>query len=205
MCKQRLFLLSFLAALAVGLGACQRSGSKPYASGAEYGEEEARRGEVTVTPGSAAGFLRTNYEPLEQWMDERFRVRYENMPLEMVFEQKPIADIRYQLRNVPSDAPLFYLVSSSISRRELLKEIAQFYNLNMRVEMVNGEPGYVVVSGRGTASAAVPEPPMAASSFVDRPASAASSSASPDPVPRAKPAVEEGVAVEIAAPSPGQG
>ena len=132
------------------LSSCQTDGNRggPYRNAGASG---AARGEVTVTPGSAAGFLTTGYQPLETWMDERYKVRYENMPLNLVFEQKPISDIRYQLQNLPGNAPLFFLVSPSISRRELLKEISKFYGLDMRVEMVNGQPGYVIVSGRGRA------------------------------------------------------
>jgi len=105
---------------------------------------------------SAVGFLATGYEPLERWMDERFKVRYENMPLNMVFDQQPIADIRYQLENLPPSGPAFHLVSSSISRREILKEVADFFSLDMAVEMVNGQPSHVQVRSRG--SAAVPAP-----------------------------------------------
>lgn len=147
--RNYLALVLVLAGLLTG---CQSNGPKggPYRTGAGYGDpRNAPRGEITVTPGSAAGFLNTGYQPLESWMDERFRVRYENMPLNLVFEQKPISDIRYQMQNLPSNAPLFFLVSPSISRRELLKEISKFYGLDMRVEMVNGQPGYVIVTGRG--------------------------------------------------------
>jgi len=97
---------------------------------------------------NAFGFLVTNYPPLEQWMDERFKVRYENMPLNMVFEQQPIADIRYQLENLPPSTPVFNLVSSSISRREILKEISDFFNVDMTVQMANGQPSHVTVRGR---------------------------------------------------------
>lgn len=147
------YFLPLLLVLTGVFSSCQNQGMRtgPYRTGAGYGPQQpaAARGEVTVTPGAAAGFLATGYQPLETWMDERFRVRYENMPLNMVFEQKPISDIRYQLQSLPSNAPLFFLVSPSISRRELLKEISKFYNLEMRVEIVNGQPGFVVVTGRG--------------------------------------------------------
>ncbi len=98
---------------------------------------------------SASGFLATGYEPLERWMDERFKVRYENMPLAKVFEQQPIADIRYQMESLPQNATVFHLVSSSISRREILKEISDFFGLDMFVEMVAGQPSHVLVRGRG--------------------------------------------------------
>lgn len=105
-------------------------------------------GASTSQTTSAVGFLVTNYPPLEQWMDERFKVRYENMPLNIVFEQQPIADIRYKTENLPASTPVFNLVSSSISRREILKEISDFFNVDMTVEMVNGQPSHVNVRGR---------------------------------------------------------
>jgi hypothetical protein len=145
--KGRHFLTLALLLLSGILSSCQTDNSGgPYRNA---GAPAAQRGEVTVTPGSAAGFLATGYQPLETWMDERYKVRYENMPLNLVFEQKPISDIRYQLQNLPANAPLFFLISPSISRRELLKEISKFYSLDMRVEMVNGQPGYVIVTGKG--------------------------------------------------------
>lgn len=144
-------LLPIILVLTGLLSACNGTRPGPYRTGAGYGDQKPTptHGETVVAPGSAAGFLTTGYQPLETWMDERFRVRYENMPLNLVFEQKPISDIRYQLQGLPGNAPLFYLVSSSISRRELLKEISKFYGLDMRVEMVNGQPGFVIVTGRG--------------------------------------------------------
>jgi hypothetical protein len=107
---------------------------------------------------NAVGFLVTNYAPLEQWMDERFKVRYENMPLHMVFEQQPISDIRYRMENLPPSTPVFNLVSSSISRREILKEISDFFNVDMMVEMVNGQPSQVLVRGRQAGGYVAPQP-----------------------------------------------
>tara|TARA_R110002096_G_scaffold403766_3_gene601343 strand:+ start:48639 stop:49157 length:519 start_codon:yes stop_codon:yes gene_type:complete len=101
-----------------------------------------------VTPGS---FLYTGYEPLEKWMDERFKVRYENMPLKMVFDQQPISDIRYDFVNLPENTPVFQLISPSISRREILGEISRFFDLTMQVDMVNGKPNAVIVRGKGRA------------------------------------------------------
>lgn len=114
-------------------------------------------GAVSQSTG-AIGFLVTNYAPLEQWMDERFKVRYENMPLNMVFEQQPIADIRYKLETMPQNTAVFNLVSSSISRREILKEISDFFSVDMTVEMVNGQPSHVVVRGRGAGGYVPPQP-----------------------------------------------
>ena len=91
-------------------------------------------------------------------MEEKFKVRYENMPLGMVFDQKPISEIRYQFVNLPADPPIFHLVSSAISRREILQEISRFYGLDMHVQMVGGEPSYVVVRGKGAPLPAPPPP-----------------------------------------------
>jgi hypothetical protein len=108
-------------------------------------------------------------------MDERFKVRYENMPLNIVFEQQPIADIRYKVENLPQNTPVFNLVSSSISRREILKEISDFFTVDMTVEMVNGQPSHVVVRGRQAGGGYVP--PQAAGALSSAPASFASDSA----------------------------
>lgn len=133
-------LLAIGALVSVG---CESTGSD---------ESSTASGDV-LPPGAAAGsgaigFLVTNYPPLEQWMDERFKIRYENMPLSMVFDQQPISEIRYKLENLPPNAPVLNLVSSSISRREILKEISDFFQVDMTVEMVSGQPSQVIVRGR---------------------------------------------------------
>lgn len=202
-----IFLFLFLTSL---LSACKTGSSGgPYRNGAGYGNPATpNRGETTFTPGSASGFLSTGYQPLETWMDERFRVRYENMPLNMVFEQKPISDIRYQLQGLPGNAPLFFLISPSISRRELLKEISRFYGLDMRVEMVNGQPGYVIVTGRGPVTGALmvpedPSAPAAAGQFAEAVPLASpveistQEQDSSSSYPRALPVIEEGTAVPL--------
>jgi len=130
----------------------------------------------------AIGFLVTNYPPLEQWMDERFKVRYENMPLNMVFEQQPIADIRYKMENLPPTTPIFNLVSSSISRREILKEISDFFSVDMTVEMVNGQPSHVVVRGRQGGGYVPPQPSAATLSSTQTPGTPGAYM--PDPVLR---------------------
>jgi len=135
-------------------------------------------GSVSQSAG-AIGFLVTNYAPLEQWMDERFKVRYENMPLNMVFEQQPIADIRYKLENLPPSTPVFNLVSSSISRREILKEISDFFTVDMTVEMINGQPSHVVVRGRQAGGYIPPQPVTGTLSSAQPPATYM-----PDPVLR---------------------
>lgn len=140
------------------------------------------QGPGTPTGGGAGaiGFLVTNYAPLEQWMDERFKVRYENMPLSMVFEQQPIAEIRYKLENLPQNAPVLNLVSSSISRREILKEVSDFFNVDMTVEMVNGQPSQVIVRGRQAPAGSYTAPAPLGTLSSNQPADALS----PDPALR---------------------
>ncbi len=117
----------------------------PPGSGANNGQSSAA-GSPTVSRNS---FLYTGYQPLEKWMDERFKVRYENMPLKLVFDQQPISDIVYELVNLPENTSLFYLVRPSISRREILQEISRFFDLEMDVDMAGGKPNKVIVRGKG--------------------------------------------------------
>jgi len=102
---------------------------------------------VEAEPEPEGPFLATSHPDLEAWLEERFKIRYENMPIDQVFEQDPISKIRYQKVNMPADAPLFMLVSPSISRREILEEIAMYYGLDMKVEMSDGQPSHVLVNG----------------------------------------------------------
>ncbi|MEO0445663.1 MAG: hypothetical protein AAF191_06250 [Verrucomicrobiota bacterium] len=216
----RILTLFLVPVLFLLLGACQSSPKRsgPYEVLGTPRDGQATPGELgaderTFQPGSATGFLATGFQPLEEWMDERFKVRYENMPLTLVFEQNPISSIKYQLRRLPSDPPLFYLVTPSISRRELLREIARTYDLQMEVQMVDGEPGYVLVTGTGGATAgytgspgSAPEPfvgnPRPVSSTASRGAEAASEvSAAPyqteGTAPRAMAPVEEGSVIPL--------
>ncbi len=94
------------------------------------------------------GFLMTDYAPLQRWLDERFEVEYRNMTPELVFDQPPIADIRYETHRLPQDAPLFDLKSPAMSRREILHKISEFWNLEMSIQAEGGTPSYVLVTGR---------------------------------------------------------
>lgn len=85
-------------------------------------------------------------------MDQRFSVSWKNMTLDVVFEQEPINGVKYRFEDVAQESPLFYLSSSNISRREILKKIADFYDLNMKVEFLNGKPAYVLVKGDAVGS-----------------------------------------------------
>ncbi|MDF1811038.1 MAG: hypothetical protein P1V20_02460 [Verrucomicrobiales bacterium] len=100
------------------------------------------------TPPNVTGFLVTSYEPLSNWMDERFEVKYRAMTPQLIFDQVPLNDIHYQTSNMPQTAPSFNYESANISRRELLKRIADHWNLKMSyVVGEDGNPSAVAVSG----------------------------------------------------------
>ncbi|MDF1751446.1 MAG: hypothetical protein P1U89_01600 [Verrucomicrobiales bacterium] len=100
------------------------------------------------TPPNTTGFLQTSYEPLSNWMDERFEVKYRAMTPELIFDQVPLNDIHYQTSNLPASAPSFNYESANVSRRELLKKIADHWNLKMSyVNGDDGNPSAVAVSG----------------------------------------------------------
>jgi len=94
-----------------------------------------------------SGFLVTDYEPLKRWLDERFEVDYKHMTPQLIFDQLPLNDIFYETSNLPSGPPL-NLQSNDISRRELLKKIANHWNLKMSlVTDETGTPTAVKVQG----------------------------------------------------------
>ncbi|MCB1233143.1 MAG: hypothetical protein KDN19_23065 [Verrucomicrobiae bacterium] len=93
-------------------------------------------------------FLSTTDPALQKWLTEPFEVEYRNMTPTLIFDQPPIADIRYETRNLPEEAPLYHLKSSSMSRREILWDIAEFWHLDMEFSFdERGNPAYVLVTG----------------------------------------------------------
>ncbi len=124
---------------AIGCQSTNQAGNAVVDSGAPAG---------TTTPPNTSGFLQTAYEPLDNWMEERFEVKYRAMTPELIFDQVPLNDIHYQTEGLPASAPTFSYESANISRRELLKVIADHWNLKM--SYINGEdgnPSAVKVSG----------------------------------------------------------
>lgn len=100
-----------------------------------------------------SAFLSTDYVPLKAWLDESFEVEYRKMTLDILFVQQPISGIRYEFRKIPKESALFSLKSGDISRRDILKKIARFYQLKMSVAEINGKPAYVLVVGNAADSA----------------------------------------------------
>ncbi|MEX2578744.1 MAG: hypothetical protein WD342_06775 [Verrucomicrobiales bacterium] len=134
--------LIFFACLGLGLfvASCETSGN--------------RRGQVVDATrtgdgsGGASGFLKTDYEPLEKWLDERFEVDYKHMTPDLIFDQVPLNDIFYETSNLPVDAAPFNFSSGDVSRRELLKKVATHWKLKMSLLTdESGNPTAVKVKG----------------------------------------------------------
>ena len=134
-------VLSVLAAITIGFVSCESTGGN-------QGKK------LDPTPaggdgsGGAGGFLKTDYEPLQKWLDERFEVKYVAMTPQAVFDQVPLRDIHYQTSNLPQNAAPLNLEATDISRRELLKKIANHWRLKMSlIQGADGKPSAVQVTG----------------------------------------------------------
>lgn len=110
---------------------------------------------ASADPGAAgpgmidtSGFLVTDFDPLNKWLDERFKVDYKHMTPELVFDQVPLNDIFYQTENLPKNPKPFNFSSQDVSRRELLKEISNHWKLKMSLSAdESGNPTAVIVTG----------------------------------------------------------
>ncbi len=132
-------ILSLFAGLLVS---CAGGGSKPGSSDTATGAPAGN------TANSGPGFLATTYAPLSKWLDEAFDVDYKHMTPQVVFNQVPLNDIYYETSNLPTTAAPFNFASPSITRRELLRKIAQHWNLKMSlVNDAAGNPRAVRVEG----------------------------------------------------------
>ena len=138
----------FAIALSIGIFAFAQSGCRTFNAGKRLAPPEVLNDPAPVSPVAVpSGFLATSYGPLASWFDERFEVEYRNMTPALIFEQDPISDIRYDVSAMPANPPLFELQNSNISRREILYRVAQFWNLTMTIEEVDGKPSIVSVRG----------------------------------------------------------
>jgi hypothetical protein len=133
-------LFSVLFAALLGLNSCETNGT-PEEGGAPSPPV------MQGGPINAAGFLKTDYAPLNKWLDERFEVDYKHMTPQLIFDQLPLNDIFYETSGLPTGPPLNF-ASSSVSRRELLKKISQHWKLKMSfVTDASGTPTAVKVEG----------------------------------------------------------
>ena len=71
------------------------------------------------------------------------------MTPQLIFEQEPLKEIQVQTSNLPVDAPPFSFSSPGLSRRELLKEIANFWNLEITIHTDSeGNPSFISAVGK---------------------------------------------------------
>jgi len=117
-------------------------------------ETTGKKGEVVDAtdtgngPINAHGFLKTDYEPLKKWLDERFEVDYKHMTPALIFDQVPLNDINYETVNLPDNAQPFNFSSSDVSRRELLKKVSSYWRVKMSlIDDGAGNPIAVRVEG----------------------------------------------------------
>ena len=137
--KKRTIFTTLLGIAAIGMFSvsCETDGNN--STGTKSAEKPAAK---------SPAFLVSNYEPLDEWLDERFEAKYRNMTPSMIFDQVPIDQIYYDLEGLPKDGPKFDLESNNISRREILKEIADFWDLEMTIQNgADGNPSVVKVRG----------------------------------------------------------
>lgn len=136
-------LLVAVSAMAVGFSSCTPDGSENGTGGAD-GAAVGQSGPVNT-----AGFLATDYKPLLKWLDdERFEVDYKHMTPQLIFDQVPLNDIFYETSNLPTKAAPFNFTQTSVSRRELLKRIADHWKLKMSFAVdASGKPTAVKVEG----------------------------------------------------------
>ncbi|MDF1824268.1 MAG: hypothetical protein P1U68_06480 [Verrucomicrobiales bacterium] len=134
-------MFPFAIAASLGFSGCETTGNSD-------GEVISPSGASQSGPINAIGFLKTDYEPLNKWLDESFAVDYKHMTPTLIFDQVPLNDIFYETSNLPTSAPAFNFSSPQVTRRELLKKIANHWRLKMSfVTDAGGTPTAVKVEG----------------------------------------------------------
>ena len=113
--------------------------------------ESNQTGSLGAKGGSSFGnanFLATKDPELSAWFAARFAVDYKLMTPQLIFNQVPLNDIYYETSNLPTGAPPFTFSSEEISRRDLLRRIAEHWNLKMSISTDQaGKPTAVRVEG----------------------------------------------------------
>lgn len=79
-------------------------------------------------------FLHTDYGPLSKWLDERFEIDLTSMSPSQIFDVVPLNDINYEVEVDPARSSKASFQASNISRRELLKRIADHWNLHLEIK-----------------------------------------------------------------------
>lgn len=99
------------------------------------------------------GFLATKDLALKSWLKKRFSVRYNAVSPQEVFGMEPLKEIQVRTSNLPTDAPPFSISSSGLSRRELLKKIADFWDLEIVIQTdAEGNPNFISATGKAVSS-----------------------------------------------------
>ena len=135
------WLFTFLVLAGIGITSCETAGKKD--------GDVINPGQMSDSgPINAAGFLKTDFDPLNKWLDERFEVDYKHMTPNLIFDQVTLNDIFYETSNLPMSAPAFNFTSNDVSRRELLKKISSHWGLKMSFSSdASGTPTAVRVEG----------------------------------------------------------
>lgn len=94
--------------------------------------------------GSSAGFLKNNQARLNEFLDSPKSVEWRYMRLPGLFDYSPVNKLNYEFESLPQTDEMFELQDENITPRELLRKVAEFYDLEMSVEPGN----YVLVKGR---------------------------------------------------------
>ncbi len=122
------------------------------ASGAENSSEQPSIYQIESIEHPEKQFLATDYNPLNEWLDQRFEVKYLNLTPEIIFDQAPLNDVHYETTSLPElvSVSSFSMNSANISRRELLEEISKHWNLQMSFSYdgTSSAPNAIAVTGK---------------------------------------------------------
>lgn len=96
-------------------------------------------------------YLETDYEPLSKWLDERFEVKFRGLTPDLIFDQVPLNDILYEVADLSDRVETFDFSATNISRRELLQQISEHWDLDISYVYgadENQTPSALRVTGR---------------------------------------------------------
>ena len=111
--------------------------------------EEILKEALSADSSGTESFLRTDYEPLSKWLDNRFEVEFTSVTPSQIFDVVPLNDIHYELKVDLAKTTKASFQASNISRRELLKRISEHWDLHMEIKYGdNGQPTAVRVTSR---------------------------------------------------------
>ncbi len=100
-------------------------------------------------PTESKDFLETKDLALKSWLNKRIAVEYQGMTLQNVFKQEPLKEIKVRASNLAVDAPPFNFTSTGLSRRDLLKKIASYWDLEMIIHKnAVGNPTFITATGK---------------------------------------------------------